>query len=671
MKNLAKLFGIVILFIVLPLGLAAQELRDGVPVEGTIARNLDPVLFKYSSAQDGYLTLTTSPGFEVSSVYDEKKFRERTQAILSGGDRKNYEVQRTDNGYRVDRNVRYTIEVKGSKRGKFNITATLDTQTLVKERQAQQAQQAEQAQRTQQNSSRRNIRTVTDSDINKAPPMTQKEAMEKWQAEAISAAEQMGGSTQATAALSGKYIRPSNNDNISFTGNIFILSTSTTTGTATGNRTNYTNSSGIFSIANNKLTLNSSDGKIINWTIIGENTISDQDGRYWDKEGTQPQRPEVIVQPFQAQTQEIIVQGTTLIEKFDWLRAFARSGNRYVVEINANESINPLDLPKISNITIILRGIGANRTLSLASGGNMFSVNNGVTLILDNNITLHGIPQNQNQDPRGYGNILALVSVNGGELIMNNGSTITGNYTHNRNGYYEDISGGVSVNNGTFIMNGGIISGNTSNCQIPHNLYGASQGGGVFVKSGASFTMNNGTISGNVGGSGVSVSGTFEMNGGTISGNGGEGVTVSGTFTMNNGTISGNRGGVFVKGKFIMKNGTISGNTTLENGGGVKMVSGIFTMSGGTISGNTASGSGGGVYVSFRGTNFTKTGGTITGYTGDQRNGNVVKSSGTVRNYKGHAVYAGDTNFKIRESTAGPEDNLSIVNGTASGAWDN
>jgi predicted outer membrane repeat protein len=100
-------------------------------------------------------------------------------------------------------------------------------------------------------------------------------------------------------------------------------------------------------------------------------------------------------------------------------------------------------------------------------------------------------------------------------------------------------------------------------------------------------------------------------------------------------------------------------------------------MSNGTISGNTARENGGGVYVSVNLT-FTKTGGTITGYASDQRNGNAVKnSSGAVQNYKGHAVYAGDSStlLKIKDGTAGPGDNMAY-NGTrnpptASGAWDN
>jgi hypothetical protein len=107
-------------------------------------------------------------------------------------------------------------------------------------------------------------------------------------------------------------------------------------------------------------------------------------------------------------------------------------------------------------------------------------------------------------------------------------------------------------------------------------------------------------------------------------------------------------------------------------------------MNGGTISGNTSvSASQGGGGVSVRGYNdsnlgmFTKTGGTITGYDSDTVNGNVSRdSSGTVLNNRGHAVYAqrGGTNIKRKETTAGPEVNLSYNNAvdppTWSGDWD-
>ena len=375
-------------------------------------------------------------------------------------------------------------------------------------------------------------------------------------------------------------------------------------------------------------------------------------------------QPQQATPPAASAAAATTVQGNNLADKVEWLKVFAQSNTSYIVEVRANESIDRLSLNygDKNGITITVRGVGANRTIN----GNV-EVGSGVTLILDNNITLAL-------------RTVALDIKSGGWLIMNNGTAITGDgiTVANNAGVYMKggtLSGGyrVEIRGGTFVMEGGAISGKTSG--------GSNVGGAVLVTRGGTFSMSGGTISGNKT-IGVYVeSGTFTMSGGIISGNTaleGGGVYVereSGTFTMNGGTISGNTardvgGGVYVKsGTFTMNDGTISGNTARFGGG----VYGSLTMTGGTISGNTARENGGGV---FTGT-FTKTGGIITGYSSDQRNGNVVKNeSGAVQNYKGHAVYANAKNvLKIREGTAGPGDNMSY-NGrtnppTADGAWDN
>jgi len=436
----------------------------------------------------------------------------------------------------------------------------------------------------------------------------------------------------------------------------------------------------------------------------------------WDDENSSNQHGFVIEYPAGAftQTTDIIVQGNNLAEKLEWLNVFSQSNTSYIIEIRANESIVPQDLRYSgkSGITITLKGIGANRIISPSSEGIMFSIFSGVTLVLDNNITLRRI----------------LVSANGGTLVMNNGSAITGATLY---GVYDaavSVSGGVKSSSGTsaagiFIMNGGTISGGTSygvnvsgvdikgTFIMSGGTISGNQGGGVNVNGGI-FIMSGGTISGNSRG-GVymtenagSRGGTFTMSGGTISGNtaqssGGGVYMVGGIFDMNGGIISGNTagngdgGGVFVSrggvnhGIFTMRNGTISGNTASRNGGGVYVgsldryfdrrdIAGYFQMSNGTISGNTARENGGGVCAGGTYGTFIKTGGTITGFASDQRNGNAVKNaSGAVQNFRGHAVYA--TGPKIRQGTAGPEDNLSystfynnrINPPVVNGAWDN
>ena len=311
-----------------------------------------------------------------------------------------------------------------------------------------------------------------------------------------------------------------------------------------------------------------------------------------------------------------VVPGNTLTEKVTWLKTNAVNGGDYIIEQNANETTTPqyLSFSYGMNVTITLKGIGANRTISLSENGALFTVGQMVTLILDNNITLQG--RNNN-----YGSLVGGT----GTLIMNPGSTITGNTAS------ETYGGGVSVSStGTFIMNGGTISNNTSGC---------GRGGGVFVASSGSFTMNGGSITNN------------------------SSVTSNSPFSES----SSRGGGVHVEmGAFTMNGGTISGNTA-KNGGGVHIGSSkSFTMNGGTISGNTASEYGGGVEV--YDTPFIKTGGTITGYASDKINGNVVKdSSGTIRDRNGHAVFVlfssgsdgiGGISYKHKESTAGTGLNL-------------
>ena len=357
----------------------------------------------------------------------------------------------------------------------------------------------------------------------------------------------------------------------------------------------------------------------------------------------------------------------TLTQKLAWLQNNAQSGGSYILEVEADESIEPHTLNTVSydyktGITITLIGVDSNRTISLSSNDSMFTVGPGVTLVLDNNITLQGHSDNN----------YSLVSVIEGALVMNTGAKITGNT--NNNTFHV---GGVFVYDGTFTMNGGEIYGNT--------------GHGVFVYDGT-FTMNDGEISGNTG-SGVQVSPppdsdpnliTFTMNGGEISGNTGGGVYVGrATFTMTNGSISESigRGVTVIEGTFTMSGGEIYGNT----GGGVSVSDGTFTMSDGEIYGNTGGGvdvsryssfettftmsgtakiynnTGGGVDVGYY-TNFTMSGGEIYGNTvsgttsyiggggvrnsgtftmnGGEISGNTV--SGTSSNYGG-GVYAGGT----------------------------
>jgi len=280
-----------------------------------------------------------------------------------------------------------------------------------------------------------------------------------------------------------------------------------------------------------------------------------------------------------ALAQEQYVPGFTLVEQLAWLRENAFSGFSYIIEIpHGNQNVIPAQttLPSgRTNLTVTLRG-NVQSEIRLVANGILFNIPSGVSLVLGENITLQGTRDNE----------ASLVQINnGGTLIMNERSRITGN-TATTNG-----GGGVRVFGGTFTMYGGEIFGNTATR--------FSGGGGVIVVNEGTFVMYDGEIFGNTtgadGGGGVRVSrGTFVMHGGEISGNtagtdGGGGVRVSGgIFSMHGGEIFGNTtgtgrsdggGGVSVDGgaTFRISNGIIHGSNASEdlrnrtNGAGVAL----------------------------------------------------------------------------------------------------
>jgi len=310
--------------------------------------------------------------------------------------------------------------------------------------------------------------------------------------------------------------------------------------------------------------------------------------------------------------QGTIVPGGSLAQKLAWLQKSADSHETYIIEVNADESIAPytFEFRGGIDITIVLRGVGGNRTIKLSSHGTMFTVKKDVTFVLDNNITLRG----------HNGNNGSMVVVNGGEFKMNVGSCITGN---------------------TYIIDRKWLSG-----------------AGVYVVEKGNFTMSGGTISGNKTqwGGGVHVySGTFTMSGGTISGN---------TATEAGGGVYVNDGGA----TFVMSGGTIAGNSARRVGGGLQLWKATFNMRGGIITSNTAGDEGGGLWYT-NNSSFTKTGGTISGYKSDQASGNVVKDeSGSILARKGHAIYRSENQRK--ETTAGPGVNFSCNNNICTGGWD-
>ena len=227
-------------------------------------------------------------------------------------------------------------------------------------------------------------------------------------------------------------------------------------------------------------------------------------------------------------------------------------------------------------------------------------------------------------------------------------------------------------------MEDGEISYNTANAD--------NSAGGVFVAPGASFTMNGGKISNNQSrrGGGVLLYGqngnskeyaSFTMSDGTISGNVATGGAVNGagggvyvmayaSFTMNDGTISSNQsssgvgGGVAVTcrkdgnkicdeanaGVFTMNGGTITGNRASDTGGGVYSDSKNVVLNAGEISDNIAGRHGGGVYVSVAPFTATLNNALITGNTADVMGGGVwTCPTGSLTVGEGNAAIFGNS----------------------------
>jgi len=208
-----------------------------------------------------------------------------------------------------------------------------------------------------------------------------------------------------------------------------------------------------------------------------------------------------------------LVTGASLAAKFDWLETNAVSYSSYIIVLTANEIINrTLSYTGKTGITITLIGSGSIFTINSNSDNNaygksVFTINSGVTLVL-NNITLKSFNA-------------SVVNVNGGTLIINGGSKITGGKSYD----YSIISkgSGVEINsNGNLIMNGGEICDNIVSLDFING-----SGGGVSVYPGGTFVMNNGKIYNNnnyYSTGGVHIyQGTFIMKGGEIYGNTGPG----------------------------------------------------------------------------------------------------------------------------------------------------
>ncbi len=194
------------------------------------------------------------------------------------------------------------------------------------------------------------------------------------------------------------------------------------------------------------------------------------------------------------------------------------------------------------------------------------------------------------------GTIQNCSAVNGGGLYVGGASSVA-------------ISGSASIKDCAAYQGGGIYVAQDSDCQITmdggviEDCTAQQDGGGVYYAANNTFTMNNGTISGN-----------------EASRGGGIYVAKQGELAMNEGKIEKNTatyqgGGVYVEAnKFSMHDGAIAENKSGSGGGaGICLGEGTtFSMDGGEIFNNTAHGCGAGIYMDSK-ANAEISAGAITG----------------------------------------------------------
>ncbi|MCL1826828.1 MAG: hypothetical protein FWG20_02195 [Candidatus Cloacimonetes bacterium] len=306
------------------------------------------------------------------------------------------------------------------------------------------------------------------------------------------------------------------------------------------------------------------------------------------------------------------------------MRGIRDGGNYRFYNINLNGNV-ALPVPAGHNfgtnigICVTIAGSG---TMELSASGSLIQLGNRQTLIV-RNISMIG---------RAGNNAPLILLESGSKFYMESDARIKDNHT-------SAYAGGVVVNDGAeFVLDASSIVENSS----------SSFSGAVYV-NGGSFVMRGGA---NI---------TSNSSSG-YSGLGGVCVNNKGSFTMENGSITGNNssrhaGGVYVGSRslFVMLSGSISSNVASNgNGGGVYINSdynawGNFVLHDGIISGNTArDGDGGGIYIGSNAV-FTKGRGTITGH-------DLPAPTGNNATNQGDAVYKSGNPNRWRNRTAGPGD---------------
>ena len=225
-----------------------------------------------------------------------------------------------------------------------------------------------------------------------------------------------------------------------------------------------------------------------------------------------------------------------------------------------------------------------------------------------------GIYNNEGTVTLDNSTISGNAATDGGGIFNDNGTLALTNSTVGGN-RVEGGDGGI-FNVGTLTISSSTISDNTAD----------TQGGGIYnATQGATLTLTNSTVSGNIARFGGEAGGIFN----------------EGTLTLTITTISGNEandgGGIFNVGTVTLTNSPVSANTATKSDGILN--GGAMTLSSSTIRENTADSQGGGIYNATQGATLTLTNSTVSG--NSAAHGGGIFSEGTAT--LGNSTVSGNT----------------------------
>lgn len=254
-------------------------------------------------------------------------------------------------------------------------------------------------------------------------------------------------------------------------------------------------------------------------TNADENTVSEQETQETDEEKSVVST-QGLVQTMAAKETKVVNNPTDFVKAIN---------NQNVDKIILSDHVRLTDPVEIKHeVTIASKGtaqyqIGIEKNKAVR----LFSVTNNAKVTFKNVDLKGGYRSNGANHAQTTNTVLAVVNgsvslesckvfLSKGILLrIDGGSTVTANNTEfsESSGKYNTVDAAIYIENGKFIMNG-----NAS--KIKDNKYG-----GVRVSKNGTFTMNEGTISGNSSksgatkGGGVFNNGTFTFKAGTIKGN--------------------------------------------------------------------------------------------------------------------------------------------------------